>query len=87
MTSQLVIFRAFFIYIFSPPPPPPTLNLIKNIPVNQLIKKIWTYYSACDIEESSIPSVTVRHNDLFVLLLKVKVPSQQLWSWRDGQFT
>ena len=43
MTSQLVIFRAFFIYFYSsPPPPPPTLNLKKN-PVNQLIKKFWPY--------------------------------------------
>ena len=36
MTSQLVIFRAFF----SPPPTTPILNLQKN-PVNQLIKTFW----------------------------------------------
>ena len=36
MTSQLVIFRAFFLFSS------PTLNL-KQIPVNQLIKKIWPY--------------------------------------------
>ena len=36
MTSQLVIFRAFYLFFFVPS----TLDL-KKIPVNQLIKKIW----------------------------------------------
>ena len=41
MTSQLVIFRAFFFLFLNVPPahpPSPTLNL-KKFPVNQLIKK------------------------------------------------
>ena len=37
ITSQLVIFRAFFLFFV-----PSTLNLKKN-PVNQLIKKFWPY--------------------------------------------
>ena len=37
MTSQLVIFIAFFFFFH-----PPTLNLKKN-PINQLIKKFWPY--------------------------------------------
>ena len=38
MTSQLVIFRAFFHFFSSPDPKPE-----KKIPVNQLIKKFWPY--------------------------------------------
>ena len=48
MTSQLVIFTAFFCF-FSipppPPPPPPDLKSEKTTTVNRLIKKFWPNYA------------------------------------------
>ena len=53
MTSQLVIFRAFYFFFV-----PPTLDL-NFFPVNQLIKKIWPYDTYYTLNQGRLLHVLV----------------------------
>ena len=50
---------------------------------NRVIQE--TVWEVKEMDGWKYPQKLVYYKDGFVLLLYV--PSQQLWSWRDGQFT
>ena len=65
----------------------PSLCLRERPPLlvlSQIRKFLWRFM-AVSLYKLTLPWKGQSTMDLFVLLLYV--PSQQLWSWRDGQFT
>ena len=69
MTSQLVIFKAFFFA-----PLPPTLNLKKKIPVNQLIKKsgLGHLYRFTTIHDSCCMLAHLNSNEIWYPIVQTR---------------